>query len=442
MTLVLLLQPSQASRQASPAFSNLSPRSTKDKKKPPRTVHIDVYCTGSEIDTSNSSNSSSPNIVDDFANLMGQATVIETDDMLLKHKRVAGKSELPRKLANGKKATNIQLTTQFDTMFPETKSEVQPAENADPLFDFTRVLMQNSANEKDEVNESKQMLFKKFLGDQRQIQKFNELRSLLHFRRDASDDAISSNYANSSYSTVRDLTSSSIGSAVAHSPSTVYEDSESTWKDLDVAIKAGNFMTPVGSLKQWDKSEELLKMRQFERLWSCENEPVRDLMTQHKLMENFMFTNKQRLDSDHSGNFSESDHSFIKSNELGNISDSSPSTVISYSYKKTKTEPIPVLNETPEIKTQDVRSMSPSLKSGNYSQDHLALANKFGSVIKTMRKPGHHIGPVRNPACFCETCKRWVLEREQVQCRGRAFSFGDTPITKSSFWKRNNRHYV
>lgn len=301
--------------------------------------------------------------------------------------------------------------------------------------------MQNNANEKDEVNESKQMLFKKYLGDQRQIQKFNELRSLLNFRRDISDDAISSNYANSSYSTVRDLTSSSIGSNVPNSPSTVFEDPESTWKELDVAIKAGNFQTPAGSFKKWDKCEELQKMRQFERLWNRDEDPARDLLSQTKLMENFMFVNK-RMDSDNSGNMSESDHSFNyqKSNELGNISDSSPSTVISYSHKKAFSDAIPVVKEVPEKQVSS--SMSSSLKSGSYSKDHLALARRFGAVVKTMRKPGHHVGPVRNPTCLCETCKRWVLEREQVQGRDRAFSFGDTPIMKTSFWRRNNRHYV
>jgi hypothetical protein len=60
-----------------------------------------VYCTGSELETSNSSNSSSPNIVDDFANLMAQTTVVESDDMVLKHQRIVGKSEMPRKLAKG-----------------------------------------------------------------------------------------------------------------------------------------------------------------------------------------------------------------------------------------------------------------------------------------------------------------------------------------------------
>lgn len=285
------------------------------------------------------------------------------------------------------------------------------------------------------------MLFNKYLGDQRQIQKFNELRSMLHFRRDISDDAISSNYPNSCYSTVRDLTSSSIGSAVANSPSTVFEDPESSWKDLDTAIKTGNFITPVGSFRQWDKADDLLKMKQFERLWKRDEEPTRDLLSQHKLMENFMFSSKHRQDSDNSANISESDHSFNyqKSNEQGNISDSSPSTVISYSHRKPAAEPIPTVIESPEKKGSEARSIS---SSGSYSKEHLALSKKFGSVVKTMRKPGHHIGPVRNPACLCETCKRWVLERDQVHGRGRAFSFGDTPITKSTFWKRNNRYYV
>ena len=307
--------------------------------------------------------------------------------------------------------------------------------------------MQNSANEKEEVNESKQMLFKKYLGDQRQIQKFNELRSMLNFRRDNSDDALSSNYANSSYSTVRDLTSSSLGSAYANSPSTVFEEPESIWNELDHAIKTRNFVTPIGSVikhDKWKNNEELNKMKQFERFWSREGEPQRDLMTQHNMMENFMLGKKQRQDSDQSGNISESDHSFNyqKSNEMGNISDSSPSTVISNSRRIKASEPIPIVKETPERKYEDIRSVSSSMKSGSYSKDHLALAKKFGSVVRTMRKPGHHIGPVRNPACLCETCKRWVLEREEGQGRGRAFSFGDTPITRSTFWKLNNRYYV
>jgi hypothetical protein len=384
-----------------------------------------VYCTGSEHDT-NSSNSSSPNIVDDFANLMAQSTVIETDDMLLRHQRVVDKSKMPRKIALG--SENSLRSAETHLAFSEKQPKVD--EPDEEVFDFSRVIMQNNANEKEEVNESKQMLFKKYLGDQRQIRKFNEMRSLMTFRRDISDDAISSNYANSCYSTVRDITTSSIGSGVPTSPHS-FEDTEASWKDLDGAIKAGNFITPVGSFHEWDKNDEMAKMRQFERLWNRDADPERDLLSQHKLMENFMFVNRNRGDSENSGNISESDHAF----QMGNISDSSPPTVVSFSNRRKK-------RESPEKKVEEIRSMSSSVRSGTYSKDHLALSKRFGSVIKTMRKPGHHIGPVRNPSCLCETCKRWILERDHGQSRERAFSFGDTPIMKSSFWKRNNRNYV
>lgn len=258
------------------------------------------------------------------------------------------------------------------------------------------MLLQNTANEKEEVNESKQMLFKKYLGDQRQIQKFNELKSLMHFRRQTSDDAISSNYPNSSHSTVRDLTSSSLASAVPNSPSTVMEDND--WKELDVAIKSGNFITPVANFQKWDAEKEFDKMKEFKRLWKKNEEPGSELLRQQKLMENFLFVNNKRQagESDHSGNFSESDHSFNyqKSNELGNISDSSPSTVISYSHKKaiSDTIPIKISEEKNEGNYAYSTPLSSSLRSGTYSKDHLQLAQKFGTVIRTMRKPGHHVG--------------------------------------------------
>ena len=301
-------------------------------------------------------------------------------------------------------------------------------------------------------------MFKKYLGDQKQIQKFNELRSLLNFRRDVSDDAISSNYANSSYSTMRDFTSSSISSTFGQSPPVMFEDSDGMWKDLDEAIKNGNKLTPVGSFER-DDNGDFNKMQQFESLWNRREEPnpkpkfepYMDLFNQKKLMENFYLSGKNRLDSDNSGNISESDHSFTyqRSMELGNISDSSPSTVISYSHKKSLSS-IPVLikqdQEQPERDVPDIGTMSSSVKSassvGSYSKDYLALASKFGPVLGSLRKPGHHIGPIRNPQCPCETCKRWVLEHDKIQGRGRAFSFGDTPITRSTFWKKNNRYYV
>jgi hypothetical protein len=67
------------------------------------------------METSDGSNSSSPNIADDFANLMAQTTVIETDEMLLKHQRIVGKTDLPRKLATGGKIS----FSLFNSTFPD-----------------------------------------------------------------------------------------------------------------------------------------------------------------------------------------------------------------------------------------------------------------------------------------------------------------------------------
>lgn len=291
------------------------------------------------------------------------------------------------------------------------------------LFDFSQVHhLQNSANsEREELNESKQMLFKKYLGDQRQIQKFNELKSMLNFRRQASDDAISSNYPNSSHSTIRDFTSSSLASVANNSPSTiVLDDDGDDWRD------------PPFNFDNDDKRFD--RVREFQRLWRRPDEQIgRDLLTQQKLMESFLFVNDDISD-------------YQKSNEMGNISDSSPSTVISLSHKRS--ESIPMKKSPRRTTIPDRNSPSAQIspisshRSGNFSKDHYELATKFGTVIKTMRKPGHHIGPVRNPTCLCETCKRWILERDQVQNRERAYSFGETPITRSNFWRRNNRYYV
>jgi protein kinase N len=396
-------------------------------KKPPRTVHIDVYCTGSE-DVESSSSSSSFNIEE--VTTQAATTVIEGEDMLLRHRKVVSRRELPRKLA---------------------KEKVEILENNDDenLFDFSRMLAAQGGNDKEEVYESKKMLFKKYLGDQRQIQKFNELKTMMNLRRQISDDVISSNYPNSSRSTIRDFTSSSLASAVANSPSTVITEDNGDWRELDLAIQNGNFITSPTQFQINERSEDKSyeRIKEFKRLWNRSNEePENDLLKQHKLMENFLFTNNN---FDYLGRFD-----YQKLNEMENISDSSPSTVISLSRKRSEKisaekspmrnmKPINVINVVIPEQNSDYSPLSTIKSAGtNYSKDHYELATKFGSVIKTMRKPGHHVGPVRNPSCLCETCKRWVLERDQNQPRERAYSFGETPITRTNFWRKNNRYYV
>lgn len=53
--------------------------------------------------------------------------------------------------------------------------------------------------------------------------------------------------------------------------------------------------------------------------------------------------------------------------------------------------------------------------------DHIIKASMFGAVISAFRKPGHHIGPAKNPSCLCEHCRRFFEE----EARGRSASLSE-----------------
>ncbi|CAG0912903.1 unnamed protein product [Notodromas monacha] len=42
--------------------------------------------------------------------------------------------------------------------------------------------------------------------------------------------------------------------------------------------------------------------------------------------------------------------------------------------------------------------------------DKFSKASRFGQVIAHVKKPGHHIGPAKNPNCSCECCVRYAQE--------------------------------
>jgi len=39
--------------------------------------------------------------------------------------------------------------------------------------------------------------------------------------------------------------------------------------------------------------------------------------------------------------------------------------------------------------------------------DHSLKASRFGAVISAFRKPGHHVGPSKNPTCSCDHCRKY-----------------------------------
>ena len=345
----------------------------------------------------------------------------------------------------------------------------------------------NKSNTKEEINESKHILFNKHLGDKRLQNNKPYYKNRINLRRDISDDGISSNYPNSSLSTCRDTTYSSISSAQTSSAA-INEDLDSSLKETDAdisLIQSNNSLAPSESF-EYDNSQDRLRIRQMESLWAehkMENKertwksPQRErkFMLQQKRMTDYLkHKNKKNninslkdldSESESSDGGSESDHSFTfkdiaakaKVHEAGYMSDSSPSTVKSYSHKcdlmsSQDTSPINIVYGTSSLNRpvkrmlnmitaqRDSESVSSTLQShlSGYSDNYLARANKFGTVINAIRKPGHHVGPAKNPDCQCEHCRHWIAERDQGMGRGRALSFGDTPFSRPGFWLKRN----
>nr|CAD7438778.1 unnamed protein product [Timema bartmani] len=77
--------------------------------------------------------------------------------------------------------------------------------------------------------------------------------------------------------------------------------------------------------------------------------------------------------------------------------------------------------------------MSPFIALGKRSEQ-LLKAEKFGTIVNAFRKPGHHVGPSKNPDCSCEHCRRFYEENVH---RNRTLSAGDMPLDLSTSWQGN-----
>ncbi|XP_037044895.1 serine/arginine repetitive matrix protein 5 [Bradysia coprophila] len=425
--------------------NTLSPSSStrgNNHKKSPRTVHIDVYCTGSDAEDSSAeddSEASSYNhrFIEEESNSTPQ-TVYNSEQVKLQH-RIADKNELPRRFAS-------QL--------------YEKAPSPSPIQSRNHLLTKSTS--KDEISESKQLLFNRHIGAQasKQQSKFTmgSNRNRFTYRRDQSDDCLSSIYPNSSRSTMRDMTCSSISSGVLASSNSVndYLDS-SSWKDTDCE-------TGKADSDQW-KSDELNEFLLQSRKWRSPEKERRFLLQQKKMIE-YMHQNERFIEERRENARSESvRRSTDKENnrakavsplptaqrvccgQVVNEPHQQPTSHAQSSVHKLVLSPVQAIdaqqtNEkhkrvlftpsySPSSQTSSVQSTI--LDSAN---EHWARARKFGAVVGAMRKTGHHFGPAKNPDCQCEHCRRWVAERDQF--RSRTLSVGDEPYNRSLFWLKRH----
>ncbi|XP_017027268.1 uncharacterized protein [Drosophila kikkawai] len=514
---------------ASQGSAAAAARPSNPGEKKPRTVHIDVYCTGSEEEEEEmadderqaSSSSSDSDLAGskryDLDSNSTPQTVLDNEQMLLRHQRISG-GAMPRRLAqspntqSGSGSQNQQQKDQLNLGHAITKCSTA-----------------------EEVSESKQLLFRKHIGDQRAA-KLANLRQ--KYMRQPSDETSSSTYPNSSRSTMpRDATCSSISSVMGGGGGG--DGMDSSWKETDeVDTPIISFGLTKSDSFDYENSLDRLRISQMERLWSRQHSldqspahthlgapaphPLQTITEVQSQRNSFQRSDTIPSESDgfsdgfntypgrqiqshlqQNSHFPRNRPGFLqffgpnnsgpssgptppatapvqpaaaattdpfrllhpsyrwKSEARDNLSvqvaasgspssersspqllsaattvlrcgsEAPPSTTSASTFGTTVAAPTP--SPLP-VRRFEISRDSPSLASetstslSGYTHEHLEKARRFGNVVASSRKPGHHVGPTKNPSCQCESCQRWMAERFQL--RGRAFSLGEKPLLR------------
>lgn len=292
-------------------------------------------------------------------------TVYSSHQMRLQHKRVAEAAALPRRVTSAAEQRQSPTTT------------------AIRQHQLREYLLQQ-CNSTDEITESKQMLFDKhmdYVGDDHAHRAKSKQR--FNVCHDQSDDCISSTYPNSSRSTVRDLTCSSISSTMARSMSFVCEpqrdDALAVWPDVD--DESSQYAHP------FDRQHDDIAGR-LARAATIHGRPT-SATPRHAYQAAPV----------RAGRFMPRNHFDVLAK-----------------FQRGKSV------ESSEPLGRDTVDEADGLMPG-YAREHLARAEKFGSVIKVCRMPGHHVGPTKNPDCACTHCRRWFDERRHLRERALSMDF-------------------
>ena len=406
--------------------SEKSDSSTKDDslKRKSRTVHIDVYCTGSDDD--NNSDSSTENERDT------PLTVFENPDVKVIHTQ-APSNALPRG-------------------FQDDKAFLKRAtERGCDSFKHAPIRMPSLASSKGYD----------------------------------SDDVLSSLYPSqfSSYSALRDLDSAPLSAASSNAgipfdyDSTVATSSKDTFSDIESLVNSKTDLTPCDSFEYasssdrerirrmeeiWAKSEKERRNQrwrspQIERKYLLQNRKMREYLQKHEVGWS---SADSAEDSDESGTVgwsfvsseesqrvlrktstirraskSTTEHSEkdgtdtresepLQKNSQADRSDSmTRSDHIPHPYTlRDQVGPFGSNSPSPHPSKMPSRVTSPFMTPQGERTDHIIKASIFGTVVNAFRKPGHHIGPSKNPSCSCEHCRRYF---EELNSRDRSRSVSE-----------------
>lgn len=390
------------------------------KKKPPRTVHIDVYCTGSE-------GSNSSDAEDD--NETSHQTVFESKDVKVVHTKESGR--LPQALCRQKRRTLSEASTSHSCIGRAEASDTNisslyPSQRSSFASDMS--LPMSLQTEGSSVNTSVTSSCGLFSGD------------LITSWKDTSE--------------VESVRETDLG--LPRAESFEYEDGMDRLRIMQKEQAWGHVVNNRKLLVNKDKHHTQIK--RYQQYLERRGSPFPQWQPDEVCYDSSSNSDENSTSSEMAwsfGNISDKlkqvkredtvrkvdrDRNYLKTEsqlkdqaykilESGSLSDSAAPSLIHHRIQTRDTigpfgikEPSP-----PKVKLESTFT-TPFTAVPGRKTDQLTRAEKFGTIIGALRKPGHHVGPSKNPDCSCYNCRQFYKE---MGYRNRTRSLGDSPSAES-----------
>lgn len=410
-----------------------------DTSKKPRTVHIDVYCTGTELEESDGSESSSSSGSNGGGfTASSPQTVFESGKYRVTHQR-ASNEEMPyhlRKSGSSKSNRNIpnsiasipesDVDDTTSTAYPSQMSSYSAIKDMDSSFSsvpqsWSTISMSSNMHDYDSVNTSWK-------------DTYSDIGSLMQSRS-------SIGQTESVASVPRRFLQKK--ESIDEYPELLQEHAEAasqTSSKSNVQTSSKGSLYPSDSF-EYANSDDKVRIKRMEEMWSDKPKLLpldeKHALQHQKLKDYLTKRNKLKKDVSRESDSDDSDISekawiisltnkdkpksvqIVKDEDVGggggggSLSDTSPAS------------------RSPSILAIKQRlNFDPTLRApfmivpGKFT-DQRKIAKKFGQIVNVFKKPGHHVGPAKNPDCMCDHCRSYF---QRHGYRNRARSVGDQPL--------------
>ncbi|XP_054290363.1 uncharacterized protein LOC129005486 [Macrosteles quadrilineatus] len=399
--------------------------STSDgKKKQPRTVHIDVYCTGSEASSSECEELSESS----------RQTVFESEDVRVVHTRE--EERLPQALCRQKRRTLSEASsahsclggmeasdTNISSLYPSQRSSFASGvslQSTDSL--------QTDSSLMTRVTSSCALFSDEIITSWKDTSDIDSIR-----QSDISLDRTDSFEYADSVDRLR----------IMEKERAWANNQEKNWRSNEVERKHNvqqrryqQYIERKGSpFPHWQADEdedssisssEGSNSGESEMAWSFGNldkfKPIKREDTVRRAKDTMYPKREEELKKRAS-----------KILDSGSLSDSAAPSPVQKGFMRQTIGPFGVKEASPPKQKLESTVTTPFTAIPGKKTDQLSKAEKFGTILGTLRKPGHHIGPSKNPDCSCYNCRQYF---EELGYRNRTRSLGDMPSKKDKDkWK-------